>query len=103
MRFLKTKTRTQNKKRQKKHKQKARECRETQKVSTKVPKSARGTRREHRRLRRARCQGEKDSTTDKKSPRATGFHPENPWRGKLEEEEIIVLHFIVYYRGHGVR
>ena len=46
---------------------------------------------------------EKDPTTDHKSSRATSFHPENPWRGKLEEEEIIVLHFIVYYRGHGVR
>ena len=34
---------------------------------------------------------------------ATSFHPENPWRGKLQEEEIIVLHLIEYYRGHGSR
>ncbi len=25
---------------------------------------------------------------------ATSFHPKNPWRGKLQEEEIIVLHLI---------
>ena len=31
------------------------------------------------------------------------FHPENPWRGKLEEEEIIVLPSMVYYRGQGVK
>ena len=103
LRFLKKKTRTRPKKCQREHKKKARECQETQKVPTKEPKSARGTRLEHRRLRRARCQGEKEPTTDQKNSRATSFHPENPWRGKLEEEEIIVLHSIVYYRGHGVR
>ena len=53
--------------------------------------------------RRARSQGGRDPTTDKKSLRATGFHPKNPWRGKLEEEEIIVLPSMVYYRGQGVK
>ena len=91
-------------------KRRTRSCPESQRVpgDTKsakqnAPKSARGTRRDHRRLKKARCRGEREPTTDQKSPRATSFHPENPWRGKLEEEEIIVLPSMVYYRGQGVK
>ena len=52
---------------------------------------------------RAKREPEVEGKMDPKFRDATGFHPKNPWRGKLEEEEIIVLHFIVYYRGHGFR